>query len=283
MGLLIMRRNNSLTHRDQIIRYTILIFGAALAFLPFLYMVLSAFKSPGELDRIPPTFWPQEPTLANFDWVFNTINFLNLFKNSLIMTLSITVLVVYTSALVGFVFEKYRFPGRNLLFFAIIATMFIPNQITRIVIWSAFNRLDLLNTYAGLILPFIYSAFGIFLLRQHMHTIPDDLLDAARIDGASEIGIFHRIVLPNSWAIMSALTIFTFMWSYDEFFWPLIALDDASMYTVPLGLSFFQGQYYNNPALALAGTTVAVIPTLVVFLLFQRHIVDGVTMTGLKG
>ena len=116
-----------------------------------------------------------------------------------------------------------------------------------------------------------------------MHTIPNELLDAARIDGASEIGIFHRIALPNLWPVMSALAIFTFMWSYDEFFWPLIALDDASMYTVPLGLSFFQGQHYNNPVLALAGTTVAVIPTLLVFIIFQRHIVEGVTLTGLKG
>lgn len=161
--------------------------------------------------------------------------------------------------------------------------MFVPNQITRIVLWDAFNKLDLLNTYQALILPFLYSAFGIFLLKQNMYTIPEEIIDAGRIDGASEIGIYHRIVLPNILPTLSALAIFQFMFAYDEFFWPLIALDNVDYYTVPLGLSFFQGQYYNNLGFAFAGTTIAVLPTIIVFIVLQRHIIQGITLTGLKG
>ena len=152
-----------------------------------------------------------------------------------------------------------------------------------VVLWGMFNDVALLNNHIALILPFLYSGFGVFLMKQSVHTIPDELLDAARIDGASEIGIYHRIVLPNLWPSLAALAIFTFMFNYDSFFWPLIVLQDFELYTVPLGLAFFQGQYFNDLGRAMAGTTLAVIPTLAVFIILQRRIVEGVTLSGLKG
>lgn len=267
----------------QIFSYTILMLGALTSLLPFIFMVLSGFKDSGELQRIPPTFLPEQWTLDNFIWAWDTLRFPRLFANSILITTIITVSVIYTSGLLGYVLEKIEFPGRRLLFFAIISTMFVPQQIAMVVLWDLFNSLKLLNTHVALVLPFLYSGFGVFLMKQAMHTIPGELLDAARIDGASEIGIFHRIVLPNLWPSLAALAIFTFMFNYDSFFWPLIVLQDYDLYTVPLGLAFFQGQYFNDLGRALAGTTLAVIPTLVVFLILQRRIIYGFTLSGLKG
>jgi multiple sugar transport system permease protein len=267
----------------QLFSYLILVIGALASLLPFVFMVLSGFKSSGELRRVPPTFLPHHWTLDNFTWAWDMLDFPNLFKNSMIVTITITLSVVYTSALLGYVLEKFRFPGRNLLFFAIISTMFVPHQIAMVVMWDMFNKAGLLNTHIALILPFLYSGFGVFLMKQSVHTIPNELLDAARIDGASEIGTFHRIVLPNLWPTIAALSIFTFMFNYDSFFWPLIVMEDFKKYTVPLGLAFFQGQYFNDLGKALAGTTLAVIPTLLVFVVLQRRIVEGVTLSGLKG
>jgi ABC-type glycerol-3-phosphate transport system permease component len=246
-------------------------------------MVLSGFKDSSELQRIPPTFIPERWITDNFVWAWEALSFPRLFVNSITVTTIITLSVIYTSSLLGYVLEKIEFPGRRILFFMVISTMFVPHQIAMVVLYDLFNSLKLLNTHVALVLPFLYSGFGIFLMKQAMHTIPDELLDAARIDGASEIGIFHRIVVPNLWPSLAALAIFTFMFNYDNFFWPLIVMQDYDLYTVPLGLAFFQGQYFNDLGRALAGTTLAVIPTLVVFLILQRRIVEGVTLSGLKG
>jgi multiple sugar transport system permease protein len=267
----------------QILGYVILCIGALTSLLPFVFMVLSGFKHSSELQRIPPTFLPEKWTLDNFTWAWKALKFPRLFRNSLIVTTTITLSVIYTSSILGYVLEKFHFPGRNLVFFAVISTMFVPQQLAMVVLWGMFNDANLLNTFPALILPYLYSGFGIFLMKQSVHTIPDELLDAARIDGASEIGAFHRIVLPNLWPSIAALSIFTFMFNYDSFFWPLIVMRDYEKYTVPLGLAFFQGQYFNDLGKAMAGTTLAVIPTLIVFLVLQRRIVEGVTLSGLKG
>lgn len=267
----------------QIVSYIILGLGALASLLPFIFMVLSGFKDSSELQRIPPSLLPDEWILDNFIWSWDALKFPRLFLNSILVTSVITLSVVYTSSLLGYVLEKLRFFGRNILFFGIISTMFVPHQVAMVVLWDLFNRLGLLNTHIVLVLPFLYSGFGVFLMKQAMHTIPNELLDAARIDGASEIGLFHRMVIPNIGPSLAALAIFTFMFNYDSFFWPLIVMRDFDLYTVPLGLAFFQGQYFNDLGRAMAGTTLAVIPTLVVFLVLQRRIVEGVTLSGLKG
>jgi multiple sugar transport system permease protein len=267
----------------RLVTYLLLLLGALSSLLPFIFMILSGFKPSGELQRVPPTLLPQQWTLDNFTWAWDVLNFPRLFLNSMIVTVAITLSVLYTSCLLGYVLEKYQFPGRNVVFFAIISTMFVPHQVAMVVLWDIFNSAGLLNTHLALILPFLYSGFGVFLMKQSVHTIPDELIDAARIDGASEIGAFHRIVLPNLGPSIAALAIFTFMFTYDSFFWPLIVMEDFDKYTVPLGLAFFQGQYFNDLGKALAGTTLAVIPTLLVFLVLQQRIVEGVTLSGLKG
>lgn len=268
---------------SQVLVILVLVVGALVSVGPFLWMVLSAFKSRREVERFPPTLLPREWTLENLNWAWNTMDFPRLFANSLIVSVSVTLLALYTSALVGYVLEKYDFRGRNLIFVVILSQMFMPWQVGTIVRWFMFDRFGLRNTLAALIIPGLYSVFGIFMMRQHMHTIPNDLLDAARVDGASEIGIFHTIILPNVGPAISALGIFFFMWSYNDFFWPLIILSDPDLYTVPLGLAFYKGEYANDNARGLGGATVAVIPVLVVFLLLQRRIVEGVTMTGIGG
>ena len=261
----------------------VLAVGAILCSFPFIWMILSAFKTPGEMDLVPPTLWPRVWTLENLVWVWDSMNFPRLFGNSMVVTITATASALYTSALLGYVLAKFEFTGRNVVFSFIISQMFIPGQLGMIVRWFIFHEANLLDTYLALIIPGLYSVFGIFMMRQYMHTIPNELLDAARIDGASELGIFHRVVLPNVGPALSALGIFTFLGIYDSFTWPLIALNSPKMYTVPVGLAFFQGEYFSNLARAMAGTTVAVIPTLVVFLLFQRRIVEGVTLSGMGG
>ncbi|MBK8023039.1 MAG: carbohydrate ABC transporter permease [Chloroflexi bacterium] len=277
------RSERSPIDTGQAVSYGVLLIGAMTSLLPFVFMVLSGFKDSSELQRIPPTLLPEQWTLDNFIWAWDTLRFPRLFANSILITTLITLSVIYTSGLLGYVLEKIEFPGRRILFFAIISTMFVPHQIAMVVLWDFFNSLKLLNSHIALILPFLYSGFGIFLMKQAMHTIPGELLDAARIDGASEIGIFHRIVIPNMWPSLAALAIFTFMFNYDSFFWPLIVLQDYDLYTVPLGLAFFQGQYFNDLGRALAGTTLALIPTLLVFLVLQRRIIQGFTLSGMKG
>ena len=267
----------------RIFTYAVLCLGALTSLLPFVFMVLSGFKHSSELQRIPPSFLPEEWILDNFVWAWNALKFPRLFFNSIVVTSIITFAVIYSSSLLGYVLEKIQFRGSNIVFFAIISTMFVPHQVAMVVLWDMFNELGLLNTHIALVLPFLYSGFGVFLMKQSMHTVPDELLDSARIDGATEIGIFHRIVLPNVGPSLAALGIFTFMFNYDSFFWPLIVMQDFDLYTVPLGLAFFQGQYFNDLGRAMAGTTLAVLPTLLVFLVLQRRIVEGVTLSGLKG
>ncbi len=257
--------------------------GAVASSIPFIWMLLSAFKSNAELSTFPPTIFPQQWTLENISWMWNTIGFPRLLLNSLIVSVVVTGIALYTSSLVGYVLAKFHFRGKNLLFLFIISQMFIPWQVGMIVRWFMFDSAGLRNSLFALIIPGIYSVFGIFLMRQYMHTIPNSLMDAARIDGCSEIGIFHRIVLPNLGAPLSALAVFTFMFTYNDFFWPLIALNNPDQYTVPLGLAFSQGQYFNNNAYGMGGAAIAVIPMLLVFIFFQRRITEGITLTGTGG
>ncbi len=261
--------------------YLVLAIGAIASMLPFIWMVLGAFKTHAEMAHVPPTFWPQEWILGNFDWAWNKINFPRLFGNSMLVTLTVTVFTLYTSTLLGYVLEKFRFPGRDLIFFLIVSQMFIPGQLAMLVRWLMFHEVGLLDSYTALIAPSLYSAFGVFMLRQYMHTVPNELLDAARIDGCTEIGIFHRIVLPNVAPALSALGIFTFLWVYNDFTWPLMALSSVERYTVPLGLSHYQERYAAHVEYLMAGSTLAVVPLLLVFLLFQRRITEGVTLTGM--
>ncbi len=251
---------------------------------PFYWMIVTAFKPPTEVLVFPPTWWPHAPTLD--PWVELTElrgGFHNFFRNSLILTSIITLLVLLTSSLSGYVFAKFQFRGRELLFLVVLSTLMIPFNVSIIPLYELMVKLDWTNSYWALIIPSAYSPLGIFLMRQFMHVIPNDLIDAARIDGASEFAIFFRIILPLSMPAIAALGIFTFMWNWDDFLWPLVILDDPQLYTLPLGLAQLRGRFGSDVGTMMAGATLTVLPVLVVYLFAQRRFVEGITMTGMKG
>jgi len=251
--------------------------------LPFIYMILSAFKYNNEIMAIPPTFWPEIPTVDNFALAWNKFTFGIFFRNSLWLSTVKTLIVLYTSALFGYVFNKLTFKGRDALFLVLLATMMIPWPVTLIPMYQLMVWLKWVGNYTSLIVPSLLSSFGIFMMRQFMTSIPNDLIEAARIDGAGEFRAFHQIIIPNITAALSALGIFQFLWAWDDFLWPFLMLSRNTQYTLPVGLALFNGQYANNHGGTLAGATIAVLPMVIVYLLFQRQFIEGIAMTGMKG
>jgi multiple sugar transport system permease protein len=262
--------------------YVILGLGAVIMVFPFVWMVLSAFKQPDEIIHYPPIFLPAKPNLDMLTRVWTEINFKRYFFNSLLTAVTATIAILFTSALVGYVLAKYEFRGRNLIFILVLATMMIPWPVLLIPQYLIAVKLKLLNTYWALILPALYSSFGIFMMRQYMHSIPNELLDAARIDGASEPHIFLRLVLPLTTPVLAALAIFHFMWHWDSLVWPLVVINSKDMYTLPLGLATFTNQYWTDYAAVNAGATVSVIPVLIIYIILQRQFIEGIALTGMK-
>lgn len=250
---------------------------------PFLWMIFSSFKINAEITAIPPTLFPREFTLDNVVMVWKKFNFAVFFRNSLFIAVLKTALVLYTSSLAGYVLDKIRFRGRNALFIMILATMMVPWPVSIIPLYQEMVWLKWLGSYKSLIIPTIMSSFGIFMMRQSVQSIPTALVEAARVDGTPEFGIFHKIILPNLGSSLSALGIFTFLWSWDDFLWPYLMINDQKLYTLPVGLALFSGQYYNDYAGVLAGASIAVIPVLIVFIIFQKKFIEGIATTGLKG
>lgn len=268
---------------SQTITFVLLTIGATIMLFPFLWMALSTFKPASELVTYPLMLFPSAPTLETLSRVWQQVDFAKYFGNSLFTTLTITAVNLLTSALVGFVFAKYQFWGRSALFIGILATMMIPWPVLLIPQYVVALNLGLINTRAVLIVPFLYNSFGIFLMRQFMHSIPDELMDAARIDGASEPLIFARVVLPLTGPALAALGIFTFMGQWDSFVWPLITLTNDNLYTLPIGLATFVGPRWSDQAAINAGTFITIIPVVIVFLILQRHFIEGIALTGLRG
>ncbi|RHW43563.1 carbohydrate ABC transporter permease [Neobacillus notoginsengisoli] len=259
----------------------ILAVGGLLVSVPFIWMILSSFKSESEVMQLTPTLFPKEFTLENFQNLFFNMNFAVYLKNTIIIVLW-SFFGLFLNAMAGFAFAKYQFKGRDKLFYLVLATMMIPGQVTMIPVYLILNEMQLTNTMAGIVLPSLVSAFGIFLFRQFMLTIPDELLEAARLDGASEFRVFLQIVLPMSKAILAVQGILTFIAGWNSFLWPLIIANDESLYTLSVGLSLLKGQYASNFALQMAGSTFMVVPIIIIFIFFQKYIIDGYTISGMK-
>lgn len=257
--------------------------GAICTVMPFIWMMLGSMKSLGEIIKIPPTFFPKNPTLNNFRVVFDTIAFGRYYLNSILVSVVTTVIIVFTSALAGYVFSKFKFFAVNIMFILILSTLMIPFQMIMVPLYLVIRDLRVLDSYWALILPGLVSAFGIFLMKQFIETIPRDLIDAGRIDGCSEFGIFLKIILPLVVPALGALGIFTFMAEWNSYLWPLIVIDADSLRTIPLGLAALSTQHATRHNLVMAGASLAVIPVIVVVIIFQRHFVKGITLTGLKG
>jgi multiple sugar transport system permease protein len=259
--------------------------GSILMVAPFYWMVVTSLKSRAEVLLFPPTWWPRDVTLRAFEEIARLRGggFPIYFRNSLYVTVCVTALVLFSSAYSGYVFAKFDFRGRNVLFILVLSMLMIPFSVSIIPLYSLMATAKWTNSYWALIIPSAFSPFGIFLLNQFMHSIPSDLIDAGRIDGASEFGIFFRIIVPLSAAPLGALGIFTFMWSWDDFLWPLVIIDEPRLYTLPLGLSQLRGRTGSDVAALCAGAMVAVTPVIIVYLLAQRRFVEGIALTGLKG
>lgn len=252
---------------------------------PFYWTLVTSFKPQAEIRAFPPTWWPQDFTWANWEALndLSVGSFPLFFRNSLFVTTAITLLTLLTSSMAGYVFAKLQFRGRDRLFWVVLSMMMIPFTVSIIPSFALMQRFGWIDTYWALIVPIAISPFGIFLMRQFMFSIPNDLLDAARIDGASEFSIFFRIVLPLSQAALAALAILTFMQQWDNFLWPLVVLNDPDKYTLPLGLAQFRGRLGTDVGPTAAGAILAVLPVLIVYVFAQRKFVEGIALTGLKG
>lgn len=300
-GEAIPRRRRS-THRilkdasGKLVLYLVLAVGAVLFMAPFVWMVTASLQSLDNMFRSPPSWIPIDPSLNNYSRFLSQQNLGRFFLNSSYVALSVTFLQLFFNSLAAYTYAKRRFPGRDFLFLLGLGTMMIPGWVTLIpnyIILKHFpgfggNNLfgqgghGWLDSYWGLIAPGVTSTFGIFLLRQYMKSIPDELLDAAKIDGASHFLMYRRIVLPLSMPALAAMGIFTFVFVWDDFFWPLIIISSEELRTLPLGIALFLVKNRTSWDLVMAGSVLVTIPVLLVFLAFQRHFIRGIALTGMK-
>jgi multiple sugar transport system permease protein len=263
--------------------YLGLTLGAVLILLPFAYMLSTSFKSTGEVFKRPIQWLPGELRWDNYRTPLREHPIGYYFKNSLFVGASVTLLNLLTCSLAGYSFAKFKYLGRDLMFGVVLATMMVPLASMIIPLFMVVKSLGWVDSYLGLIIPAGTSAFGIFLMRQHMVSIPDDLLDAARLDGSSEPRIFLGIVLPMSRTALSSLAIFIFMWNWDSFFWPLLVATDETYRTLPLGIALFESSYGTNYPQLMAVAFLAMLPVLIVFLVLQRNFIEALTMSSVKG
>lgn len=265
----------------NLVIYILLALGGIVMIFPFLWMISTSLKSGVDIFSI--SIIPKKITIQAYVKVLQNTEFILWFKNSLIIAAITTSSVLFFDTLVGYAFAKLRFPGKSFLFILILSTLMIPTEMLIIPWYMMINKLKLFNTYFSLLFPGLTSAFGIFLMKQFFDAIPNDLLEAGRIDGLSEFGIFTRTAVPLVKPAIAALGIFTFLGNWNAFLWPVIAVDKLEFYTLPVGLSLFSGEALNQWDLIMAGSSIATIPVLIVFFVFQKQIIDGIHMAGLKG
>lgn len=266
-----------------VLTYILLGFFALLVLTPLFWVVSASFKPSGEIFSYPPTFLPQEPTLENFTRLFQEMPIVQYVVNSTFLATSHTLLLLAIATMGGFAFAKYSFRGRGILFAIVLASMMIPFHLVLVPLFTLLYQFGWLDTYQGVILPYLASSgFGVFLMRQFILGIPTDLVDAARIDGSSEFGIYWRVILPTVKPAMGALSIFGFLGAWNEFLWPMIVLRDADKYTLPLGLASLVGVYRQEYGMLMAGTLLSILPIMVLFLAMQREFVQGITLGAVK-
>lgn len=263
--------------------HLLLIAGSLVMLLPFFWMLSTSFKESSELFTYPPTWIPSTFAFSNYEDALTSMPFDRFYFNSLLVATTVTFIQILTSSLAAFAFARLRFKGRDTLFILYIAALMIPFPVLLVPNFIIVNRLDWLDTYWALIVPPAFSAFSTFLLRQHFKTLPMDLDEAARIDGATSFRIWWNIILPMSKTAIAAISILIFLGSWNDFLWPLVVTNSDEMQTVPVGLNSFQGQYSVKWNLLMAAAVVAMIPVIVVYALAQKWFIRGITMSGLGG
>lgn len=264
--------------------YIVLLAGLVFTLLPFVYIILASFKTNAELMRVPPTFFPEKPTLNNYLTVLSDrqISLPRIFYNSGIVALSRTFLTLFISSFAGYIFARYRFTGRNLFFGMILAQLMIPFQVVIIPIYLLVVKMKLVDTLWALVVPMLVDAYGIFVAKQFVEGLPGEILEAARIDGASEFGIYWRIVLPQLGPALASLGIFTFMASWNDYLWPLIVITSPEKRTVPLLLVWYSTQHGANQGLVLAASIITLLPIFIVYFVAQRWIVEQASQSAFK-
>ncbi|MDD4574087.1 MAG: carbohydrate ABC transporter permease [Sphaerochaeta sp.] len=272
-----MRTRNKIT---QSIRYLILFACGIIMLFPFFWMLATSIKQGADVYNL--SLFPKNPTFKNYFRLFSSGDFPWWFFNSLLVGTIVTFSVLFFDSLVGFTLSKYKFWGKKAIFLLILSTMMIPTEMLVIPWFIMSNKLNWIDTYWGILFPGLMSGFGTFLMKQFFEGVPDDLLDAGRIDGLSEFYIWWKIAMPLVRPALSALAIFTFIGNWNAFLWPLIVINQVNRYTLPIGLSFFNGEFQTQWEMVMTGASVATIPVFIIFLVFQRQIVQGIALTGVK-
>ena len=263
--------------------YVALTVGLVLMVLPFAWMVISSVKPDAEVTAVPPTWWPHEITFANYTTLFTKLDFPRYFMNSVLVAGAVTLGNIVFCSMLGYALAKLDFPGKKVMFGLVLATLMIPGVVTFVPLFILTTNLGLTDTLPGMFLPFLAGPFGVFLMRQFISGLPDELIQAARVDGAGELRIFRSVVLPLCGPALATLGILTFLTSWNNFLWPLVVAQNEEKYTLPVALALYSvGQNATKYGLLLAGAVVVVIPVIAIFLVLQRRIMQGIAMTGIK-
>jgi len=262
--------------------HAVLLAASLVSVFPLVWMVFGSFKTYKDLVSSK-ALLPQVWTLDNYEQILTRVNFLDAFRNSVVVAVTVTVSIVITSSALGYIFAKYRFWGKEALFAVLLATMMVPGTVTMVPLYISIARMGLVNRLLGIIVTGLWSTFGIFLMRQFMESIPSELLDAARIDGASEWRIFVTVVAPMATAPMGALAVFTFLGNWNSLLWPLIILSSPERQTLPLVLNSLKSIYWTRYELWAAGSMMTAVPVLTMYAFASRFFIRGISMTGLKG
>jgi multiple sugar transport system permease protein len=263
--------------------YVVLAVGLVVMLMPFLWMLLGSFKPEAELQRVPPTWWPETPSLDNYRQLFGRLDFPRAFANSTLVAVAVTAGNLIFYSMVGYALAKLDFAGKRLLFGLVLGMLMVPGVVTFVPLFVLVSNLGLVNTFPGLILPFLVTPLGVFLMRQFIGGLPDELIEAARIDGAGEWRIFSRVIMPLCGPALATLSILTFLSSWNNFLWPLVVAQSEDKYTLPVALALYSiGQNATRYGLLLAGSVVVILPVIALFVALQRHFVQGIATTGIK-
>jgi multiple sugar transport system permease protein len=270
-------------HLNNFLRYAVLIIVSVLFLYPFAWLLSTSLKANTQIFIFPPVWIPNPVRFSNYVDAFTTIPYMSYLVNSCVVVIFALLGEVLSAPVVGYAFSKLRWKGRDKVFLLVLATMMLPFQVVMIPLYSMYAKLGLINTYLPLVLPdFFGKAYFVFLMRQFFLTIPEDISDSGRIDGASEFRIFTSLVLPLARPALVSVILFTFVWSWTDFLGPLIFLTDSSRWTISIGLSQFTVNHGMNWALLMAGSTIFMIPMVILFCLLQRTFIEGITVTGMK-
>lgn len=262
------------------LRFVILLILGILMIFPFVWMLATSFKQGADVYNL--NLFPKNPSFKNYIRLLENSTFPRWFFNSMLVGFIVTLSVLFFDSLVGFTLSKYKFRGKKVVFLLILSTMMIPTEMLVIPWYIMSNNLNWIDSYWGVLFPGLMSGFGTFLMRQFFEGVPDDLLDAGRIDGLSEFFIWWKLAMPLVKPALSALAIFTFIGNWNAFLWPLIVVNKIQLYTLPIGLSFFNGEYQTQWEMVMTGAALSTIPVFIVFIIFQRQIVQGIALTGTK-